>query len=246
MNFAGEPHPLIRRLESITDLSRLEKEALLCLPLNIREMAADQNIVREGDRPSESCLILSGMACRYKMTEGGKRQIMSFHIAGEIPDLQSLHLRTMDHGLSTLTPCKLAFIAHSSLHALLAQHPRLSGMFWRETLIDAAVFREWVVNVGRRPALARMAHLLCELFLRHKTAGLVTDHAFAFPITQGELADAVGLSNVHVNRILQELRARGLIRKQNHLLIILDWERLRQVGEFDTTYLHQEPGDEAV
>jgi CRP-like cAMP-binding protein len=246
MTLAGEPHPLIRRLESITDLSAQEKDALLHLPSTIREVAADQDIVREGDRPAESCLILSGMAFRYKMTEAGKRQIMSFHIAGEIPDLQSLHLRTMDHGLSTLTRCRLAFVAHGSLHALFEQHPRLSSVFWRETLIDAAIFREWVVNVGRRPALARMAHLLCELYLRHKAVGLVTDHAFEVPITQSELADAVGLSNVHVNRTLQELRAHGLIGEQGRLLKILNWDRLKQAGEFDPTYLHQEPGDEAI
>jgi CRP-like cAMP-binding protein len=241
-----EPHPLIRRLESITKLSQRERDALLHLPLAIREMAADQDIVREGDRPSESCLILSGMAIRYKMTEGGKRQIMSFHIAGEIPDLQSLHLRTMDHTLSTLTPCKLASIAHRSLHTLFEEHPRLSGVFWRETLIDAAIFREWVVNVGRRQAPARMAHLLCELFLRHKAVGLVTDHVFEFPITQTELADAMGLSTVHVNRTLQELRAQELISNPDHQLTILDWEGLKQAGEFDPTYLHQQPGDETA
>ena len=127
MELAREPHPLIIRLKSITDLSPQERDALLHLPLTIREVAPDQDIVREGDRPSECCLILSGMACRYKVTEGGKRQIMSFHVAGEIPDLQSLHLRTMDHSLSTLTPCKLAFIAHQVLHGLFAQHPRLIG-----------------------------------------------------------------------------------------------------------------------
>jgi len=246
MNLSHDAHPLIRRLESITTLSRQQKEAIVHLPLTIRDMAADQDIVREGDRPSESCLILSGMAFRYKTTEGGKRQIMSFHISGEIPDLHSLHLRRLDHNLGTLTPCKLAFIAHRNLHALFEQHPRLSGVFWRETLIDAAIFREWVVNVGRRPALARMAHLLCELFLRHEAVGLVTGGSFAFPITQSELADATGLSTVHVNRTLQELRAMGLIGGQSHLLKILDLDGLKQVGEFDSTYLHQDPEDQAA
>lgn len=246
MHLARETHPLIRRLESNAALSEAEKGALLNLPLIIREMAADQDIVREGDRPSECCLVLRGMAFRYKITEAGKRQIMSFHIAGEIPDLQSLYLRTMDHSLSTLTPCRLAFIPHSSLHGLFDHHPRLSGVFWRETLIDAAVFREWVVNVGRRPALARMAHLLCELFLRHKAVGLVTDHSFEFPITQSELADAVGLSNVHVNRTLQELRAQGLVGEQGEFLKVLDWEGLMQAGEFDPTYLHLDPSDLAA
>jgi CRP-like cAMP-binding protein len=241
MELEREPHPLIRRLGSIATLSRQEKDALLHLPLTIRELGSDQDIVREGDRPSECCVVLSGMAFRYKMTEGGKRQIMSFHIAGEIPDLQSLYLHSMDHSLATLTPCRLAFIAHQALHGLFAQHPRLSAVFWRETLIDAAVFREWVINVGRRPASTRMAHLLCELFLRHKAVGLVTDHSFEFPITQAELADALGLSTVHVNRTLQELRAQGLIGEHGHRLTILDWNELKRVGEFDPLYLHQEP-----
>jgi CRP-like cAMP-binding protein len=118
MTHAQEGHPLLRRLESIADLSRPESEALLRLPMSVREFGPQQDIVREGDRPSECCLILSGMAFRYKITEGGKRQILSFHISGEIPDLQSLYLRTMDHSLSTLTSCTLAFITHQSLHAL--------------------------------------------------------------------------------------------------------------------------------
>jgi CRP-like cAMP-binding protein len=234
-------HPLILRLASITDLSQPEEHALLHLPTTFRELGPDEDIVREGDRPAESCLVLSGMACRYKITETGKRQIMSFHIAGEIPDLQSLHLHTMDHSLSTITPCRLAFIAHQTLHALFAQHPRLASVFWRETLIDAAVFREWVINVGRRDALTRLAHLLCELFLRHKAVGLATDHSFEFPLSQSELGDALGLSTVHVNRTLQELRAKTLIGEQRRRLTILDWDGLKRTGEFDPVYLHQEP-----
>lgn len=180
------------------------------------------------------------------MTEGGRRQIMSFHIAGEIPDLQSLHLRTMDHSLSTLTSCKLAFISHQALRGLFERHPRLAGVFWRVTLIEAAIFREWVVNIGRRQAPARVAHLLCELFLRHRAVGLAKGQSFKLPITQTELADALGLSNVHVNRTLQELRAQGLIGERNHVLKILSWEGLTQLGEFDPAYLHQEPGDRAA
>jgi CRP-like cAMP-binding protein len=171
---------------------------------------------------------------------------MSFHIAGEIPDLQSLHLRTMDHSLGTLTLCKLAFIAHQSLYSLLERHPRLTGVFWRETLIDAAIFREWMLNIGRRDAEARLAHLLCELFLRHKAVGLVQDHSIEFPITQGELGDATGLSVVHVNRMLQELRGQRLLTLEDRVLTVLDWPGLKQVAGFDPLYLHQEGGDEGI
>jgi CRP-like cAMP-binding protein len=246
VNHAHNIHPLIRRLESMVSLSPEEREALIHLPLLIREVPADHDIVREGDRATESCLVLKGMAFRYKLIATGKRQIMSFHIAGEVPDLQSLHLNTMDHGLAALTPCRLAFIAHETLKALFEEHPRLASIFWRETLIDSAIFREWVVNVGRRQAPGRMAHLLCELFTRHKAAGLVTDRTFEFPLTQHELGDAMGLSNVHVNRIMQELRSQGLIATPGRQLVILDWEGLKQLGEFDPTYLHQKPAIEAA
>jgi CRP-like cAMP-binding protein len=243
---APREHPLVRRLESITDLSPEEKTALVHLPMHVREVGPDQDIVREGDKPSECCLVLQGYACRYKGTADGKRQIMSFHVAGEIPDLQSLHLRSMDHSLGTLTPCRLAFIAHQSLHGLFERHPRLTGVFWRETLIDAAIFREWMMNIGRRDAEARLAHLLCELFLRHKAVGLVQDHSIEFPITQGELGDATGLSVVHVNRMLQELRGQKLLTLEDRVLTVLDWLGLKQVAGFDPLYLHQEGRDEGV
>ncbi|HEX2553225.1 MAG TPA: Crp/Fnr family transcriptional regulator [Microvirga sp.] len=243
---AAREHPLIRRLESITDLSPEERSALVHLPMNVREIAADQDIVREGDKPSECCLILKGYACRYKTTDDGKRQIMSFHLQGEIPDFQSLYLRTMDHSLGTLTPCRMGFVAHQTLHGLFERHPRLMAVFTREALIDAAIFREWMLNIGRRRAEGRLAHLLCELFLRHKAVGLARDHAIAFPITQAELADAVGFSTVHVNRVLQELRGMNLLSLEDRVLTILDWPGLKRVAQFDPTYLHQESGDEGV
>jgi CRP-like cAMP-binding protein len=159
-------------------------------------------------------------------------------MSGDIPDLQSLHLSVMDHNLGTLIPCKLAFIQHDDLRTLMRNHPRLGDLFWRDTLIDAAVFRQWVVNVGRRQALARMAHLLCELLVRLRAVELVEDHALDLPVTQADLADAMGLSNVHVNRVSQELRAKGLIALHGKTLKVLDWEGLKTTGEFDPTYLH--------
>ena len=144
----------------------------------------------------------------------------------------------MDHSLSTLIPCKLAFIQHDDLRNLMRKHPRLADLFWRDTLIDAAVFRQWVVNVGRRQAPARMAHVLCELLVRLRAVELVEDHAFDLPVTQGELADALGITPVHVNRVLQDLREQGLIALQGKTLKVLDWEELKTAGEFDPTYLH--------
>ncbi|MBM6578940.1 Crp/Fnr family transcriptional regulator [Microvirga sp. BT689] len=229
---------LIRKLESIAPLAPEEKAALLRLPLRLKSVPAHQDIVSEGDRPCESCLVVNGLACRYILTEEGKRQILSFHISGDIPDLQSLHLTTMDHSLGTLVPCQLAFIRHEDLHALMRSHPRLGELFWRDTLIDAAVFRQWIVGLGRREAHSRIAHLLCELLVRLRAVELVEDHAFTLPITQGELADALGISAVHANRVLQDLRAENLITWRGDTLKVLDWQGLQRAGEFDPTYLH--------
>lgn len=232
---------LIRKLESITDFSEGEKQALRGLPLTIKTCGADQDIVREGDRPSECCLIVEGFACRYKITVEGKRQIMSFHVSGDIPDLQSLHLKVMDHSLGTLVPSTLAFISHGAIRELTHTHPRIADAFWRDTLIDAAVFREWLVGIGRRSAFARIAHLLCELLVRFRVLGLTESLACDLPLTQAELGDALGLSTVHVNRVLQELRGENLIVLRGRTLTVLDWDGLQRAGEFDPTYLHLDP-----
>jgi CRP-like cAMP-binding protein len=231
-------NPLVRKLESIVALTAEEREAVLRIPVTLRTLKADQDIVRDQDRPSQCCLILEGFACRYKMLREGKRQILSFHIPGDIPDLQSLHLEVMDHSLGTLTASKVALIPHDVVRAFLRAHPRIGDIFWRDTLIDAAVFREWVTNVGRREAYGRIAHLFCELFLRLSAVGLNKGDSYGMPITQAELADATGLSTVHVNRTMQELRQDGLIGTKNGMVIIKDWEALRVAGEFDPTYLH--------
>jgi CRP-like cAMP-binding protein len=233
-------HPLIRRLESIFSLSDDERTAILNLPMQVMSLRRDQDIVREGDRPTRSCLLLEGFACTYKVTAEGKRQIMAFHISGDIPDLQSLHLRTLDASLGTITSCKVAFIQHESLHQLCQSHPRIASALWRETLIVAAVFREWVANIGRRQAYARMAHLLCEILVRLRAVGLAQDHTCDLPMTQSQFSDALGISTVHVNRVLQELRGVKLITLRGSILKVLDWEGLKQAGEFDPTYLHLE------
>jgi CRP-like cAMP-binding protein len=229
---------LIRKLESIARLAPDEKAALLRLPLRLKAVAGHQDIVREGETPSESCLIVGGFVCRYSTTAEGKRQILSFHVPGDIPDLQSLHLIVMDHSLGTVVPSKLAFIQHEDLRRLMRSHPRLGDLLWRDTLIDAAVFRQWMVGLGRRDAHGRIAHLLCELLVRLRAVELVEDDAFTLPVTQAELADALGISTVHVNRVLQDLRAENLITWRGETLKVLDWEGLQRAGEFDPTYLH--------
>ncbi|WP_322883774.1 Crp/Fnr family transcriptional regulator [Microvirga lotononidis] len=242
MSFAmqkqASTRPLLWKLDSIVSLSDEEKRALLDLPMTIKVFDPDSDIVRDGDRPSECCLVLSGFVCRYKVLSDGRRQIMGFYIPGDIPDLQSLHLNVMDHSIGTLVTSSIALIPHESLRNLLTQHPGLAAAFWRDTLIDAAMFREWMIGMGRRSAYQRIAHLLCELRVRLKAVGLAGEGGYDLPVTQNELGDALGLSTVHVNRVLQDLRSEGLIVLRGGSLHIPDWEALQVAGDFDPTYLH--------
>ena len=239
-SFMSQDNSLIRKLESIFTLTDDERQALENLPMQVVALKAKQDVVREGDRPSRCCLILSGFACTYKMTGDGKRQILGFNIAGDIPDLQGLHLRVLDYSLVTLTQCRVGFITHEALHDICERYPRIAAAFWRETLIDAAIFREWVLNVGRREASQRIAHVLCEMMVRMQAVGLSDGRTFDLPITQAEFADALGISTVHANRVFQALRADGLIETKGTQVNIPDWEKLKRAGDFASTYLHLE------
>jgi CRP-like cAMP-binding protein len=240
-NIDQDAHPLVRKLESIADLTREEKEALLSLPMVVKTFSADNDIVCIGQRPSESCLLLDGWTCRYKMLPDGGRQIMSFHIPGDVPDFQSLYLKTMDHSLGTLTPVKVALIQHRDLQHLVRRYEGLATAFWRDSLIDAAIFREWMVGMGRRTAASRIAHLLCEVYFRLNAVGLARNGSITFPVTQEQIGDGLGLSTVHVNRSLQTLRKKELITLRSGTLRIDDWPGLCQVAEFDPIYLHADP-----
>jgi CRP-like cAMP-binding protein len=231
---------LLRRIDPIDVLSDSDRYALLNLPIQIIQLRAGQDIVRQGDRPNRSCLLIDGFASASKLTGEGNRQITSFYISGDIPDLQSLHLRVMDITFSTMTTCRVGFIPHEALILLCATFPLLGAALWRTTLVDAAIYREWVANVGQRQAHTRMAHLLCEIVVRLRAIGLAPDDACDLPMTQTDIADAIGISVVHVNRILGRLREEGLIVFKNKRLKVLDWPGLVATGDFDATYLHLE------
>jgi CRP-like cAMP-binding protein len=237
---------LVRKLESVTPLAPQEEQAILALPATVRDIRADQDVVRDGDRPLQSCLIVAGFLCRYKDLPTGTRQIHSIHVAGDMPDLQSLHLQVMDHGLATMTPSKVAMIPHDALRQLTRAHPRVGDALWRDTLVDAAIFREWIVNVGAREAYHRIAHLICEMFLKLRAVGLAESNTFELPLTQGEVAEATGLSTVHVNRSVMQLRANALITWDKGLCTIENWEGLKQAAMFDPTYLHLRGVSEAA
>jgi CRP-like cAMP-binding protein len=230
--------PLFRKLDSIARLRGEDKDALASLPLQIMQLRADQDVVREGDRTSRCCILLEGFACTFKLTGEGKRQIIAFHIAGDVPDLQSLHLRLLDSSIGTLAPSTVAFVRHEDLIDLCTLNPAIASALWRSTLIDAAIFREWVTNVGQRAAYNRVSHVLCEIVTRLGAIGRGDNGTFDHPITQSELGDATGLSVVHINRVLKKLRDERLIALTGTKLTILNWDGLQLAGDFDPAYLH--------
>lgn len=229
---------MTRKLESIFTLTEDEKQALQNLPIQIKNIKSHQDIVRIGDSPSQCCLVLEGFACVYKMTIEGKRQILALHVPGDLPDLQSLHLKVLDITIASISPCSLGFIQHDDLRLLCERYPRLVAAFWRETLVHGSIFREWLVNNGQREAYTRIAHLICEFMVRLKAVGLVYDATFYMPATQVELADATGITPVHMNRVLQALRADGLISTESTQMTVPDWQKLKEAGDFDPLYLH--------
>lgn len=230
---------LTRKLEQFGELSSEERQILENLPIDVRQLGAGHDLEREGQRSSQCLLLLNGMVCRYRLMQDGQRQIMSFHFPGDILDLSGLLLGKLDHGLGTLTPVEIAPIAHATLLDWIQRHPGLGRLLWQDTLVDAAVFREWVVNVGRRPAYARTAHLLCEMATRLQAVEPLQDNLCNLPVTATELADATGLSVVHVNRVLQELSTKRLVEARGKTLTVLDLDGLKHAGGFDPHYLHQ-------
>lgn len=230
---------LVRRLQQLGRLSAAERRLIESTSLVVRNFEADQDIAPEG-KPLLACpLLLDGFACRYRMLESGQRQITAFLVPDDICDLTSLLLRKLDHSIGALTAARVAFIPHAIVHSWAKHHPGLGQLLWRATLIDAAVSREWIVNVGRRTAYQRTAHLLCELMLRMRAAGRAHGLSCAMPLTQTELGDALGLTPVHVNRTLQWLRGESLIELGAGVLTLRNWRELKRAAGFDPAYLHQ-------
>ncbi|MDP4003345.1 Crp/Fnr family transcriptional regulator [Methylobacterium sp. NEAU K] len=232
--------PLIRRLERRDVLSAAEKDALSGAVCRTVEVAADRDILREHDVPSECRLLLEGWTSRYTLLAGGQPQILGLQIPGDFIDLQSFPRRRMDHAISTLTPCRLAVIPHRALHEIMDRNPHLARLLWLDTLVDGAISRRWLLNVGHRRAREAMSHLICELFTRLRTAGMTKARTCQVPVTQTELGSALGLTSVHTNRVVQELRHDGLITWRGTSLTIEDWNRLCRIAEFDPAYLDLE------
>ena len=229
---------MLRRLERRTPLDGGDRSALMSLPHSVRRFGPGSHIVRDGDRADCCSLLLSGFAYRYKITGEGARQIISIHVPGEFVDLQHAFLAVADTSVQTLTEAEVALIPRGAVEELALGSPAAARALWIDSLIESSIFREWVVNVGRRDSRARIAHLLCELSLRLEAAGLSRDHVYELPMTQEQLADAVGLTSVHVNRVLRQLGEAGLIDREKRTIRIVDWKRMTEAGDFNERYLH--------
>lgn len=240
----GEPlslASLIRKLEHFVRLSPTDHAILnRAVGDRVRRFGPRVDIVREGEKPKDVHLILSGWAYRYKQLEDGRRQVVAFFLPGDICDVNVFILREMDHSIGTITAVTVADLSRDFFEEVAAGHPRIVTALWWETLVNAAIQREWTMNLGQRTALERTAHLLCEIWLRLRLAGLTRGDSCDFPLTQADLADATGLSKVHVNRTLQELRAEGLIVLKGKTLSVPSLDRLMRAGLFNPNYLHMD------
>jgi CRP-like cAMP-binding protein len=229
---------LIRSLETIVDLDDDCKARLNALPMRIVKVDEGVDLIRTGDHPTESILVLQGLVCRYKIVAAGQRQILSLHLPGDMPDLHGLHLTHMDHSIGTMVPSTVAYIPHPALQQMIDESAPLANVLWRATLVDASIFREWMANIGTRSAIQRVSHLFCEIYVRMRTLGLADAKGFRLPLTQAAMGDALGVSTVHVNRTLQQMRRDGLIESHGKFHGISDWEGLKRTGDFDPYYLH--------
>ncbi|HEV7251965.1 MAG TPA: Crp/Fnr family transcriptional regulator [Mesorhizobium sp.] len=229
---------LIRKLEGFGPLREDDRQWLDSITNAPQEVAADVDLIREGDNPEGVHLILEGLAARYKLTTEGQRQLFAFLIPGDFCDLHVAILKRMDHSIVTLSPCKVVFIRAQTIRQLTEGRPALLRAFWWCALVDEATLREWLVNLGQRRAELRIAHLFCELHVRMKAVGLTTDGSFELPLTQVELGDTVGLSTVHVNRTLKELREAELVTVRGKRIVIPDVARLRAYSGCDPASLH--------
>jgi CRP-like cAMP-binding protein len=228
------------KLRARDEITAEEEQALRGMMSEVREVRADKTVIRAGEELSFSVMLLEGLLCRYKDLRDGTRQISELHVLGDYADLHSFTLKRLDHSVMALTPCRIALAPHDRIERVMTEHPHLARMFWFMTNLDAAIHREWVLSLGRRSALSRTAHLFCELRVRLGVVGLADETGYDLALTQVDLAECVGLTSVHVNRTLKELRERGLVEFRGGRVAIRDLKGLERVAEFDPAYLYLE------
>ena len=235
------PHilePMVRKLQGWEPLDESDRQALFALPIIVREVPRGHFVVREGDKPTHSCVLVSGFAYRQKIVRSGGRQILAIHVPGDLVDLQNSLLHSADHSVQALTDTVIARIPVEDVRQVAFARPAVGMAMWYDTLVDASIHREWTTNIGRRDALERVSHLLCEFGVRLEKAGLGHRSRYELPMTQEELGDCVGLTPVHVNRTLRTLDREGLIQRPGRSIVIDEWTQLASLGDFDSGYLH--------
>jgi CRP-like cAMP-binding protein len=229
---------LVRKLEHGAELAKADVKALESAVAAIRQTGTNEDLIEEGDRPEFVHIVLEGFACRYKLLEDGRRQIMAWLVPGDFCDLHIAILGEMDHNIGTLSSSKIALIRPESVVELTQTSAALSKALWWASLVDEAILREWLVGMGRRPADRQIAHLFCELLSRLQAVGRAPGNVLKMPVTQAQLADTVGMTTVHVNRTIQQLRELGLITWRDKRLTIVDVDGLQAFAGFDPNYLH--------
>ena len=230
----------LKKLRARDTISAEEEQTIRNLVGDVVEFAPDRTVVRHGQELRDSMLLVEGWMARVKDLSDGERQMAEIHVAGDFIDLHGFTLKRLDHDLITLTPCRVAMVPHERLKAMTERQPHLTRLYWFMTNLDAAIHREWTLSLGRRSAIERTAHLFCELKVRLQIVGLAENDAYDFPLTQVELGECLGLTSVHVNRTLQELRRRSLIDLKGRRLRVLDFAALKGVADFDDSYLYLE------
>lgn len=227
----------VRKLKGIAPLNDEEVRLLTEVCDTSRSVAAHRDLIREGDKPGPGFIVLDGWACRYKVLPDGSRQIVAFMMPGDFCDVHASTLDRIDHSIGTVTPCQIATVARETMEALIVATPMLTRSFWRAQLIDEGVLRAWIVSIGRRNASKRVAHLMLELFVRMRAIGLTHDGTCQLPLTQTLIADALGLTPVHTNRVLRGLREQGVMALNSGMLAIMDIGALVKIAGFDDSYL---------
>ncbi|MDX7953304.1 Crp/Fnr family transcriptional regulator [Lichenihabitans sp. Uapishka_5] len=230
-------NPLVQKLQHRDTLSAEEQAALEALSLDTRSFRVGETMVRQDEVQDRSTLLLEGFAARVRSTRSGKRQIVAVHLTGDFVDLHSFVLKRIDHSIEALTPCRIASVPHTALTAITERFPHLTRLLWLSTVIDGAVHRAWLAAMGSRSAAGHLAHFICEMFLRLQAVAQTEGQTMRLPFTQTEIGEILGLSSVHVNRTLQNLRAESLLRWQDGVITILDWAGLQRAAEFDPVYL---------
>ena len=229
---------LARHLATFGELPAADYDSVAALRAEVRDVPRQTDVLRNGDHPTHVVVVLSGLLHRYTIGPEGKRQIHSFYLPNEAPSLETLYIDYMDNNLATVVPTRVGLISHDQIYRIIDERPEARKLLWRQTLVQAAIFRQWLVRNSNLPAHMALAHLFCEMYVRADAVGLVGRGTCSLPLTQEYVADALGLTAVHTNRTLQALRETGVVEWRSGQLTVHDWPKLRDLARFDPNYLH--------